>query len=111
MLLLWILKEEPVLMKMEIQSSLSSFNISDNNLVLLLCRCQDYILIDRGVGGTTEICGNTTGELQLESGEFNVFFRSNDNNNDHQGFEMLIICFQPSEADLEGTFDKVLHCD
>ena len=36
-------------------------------------RCQDYILIDRGVAGTTEICGNTTSEEsegELESGKF-----------------------------------------
>ena len=66
------------------------------------------------MGGTTEICGNTTGrdsELQLQSGEFKVFFRSSDNNNNHRGFVMLIICFQPSEADFKGTFDKVLNCD
>ena len=64
------------------------------------------------MGGTTEICGNTTGrdsELQLQ--EFKVFFRSSDNNNNHRGFVMLIICFQPMEADFKGTFDKVLNCD
>ena len=90
-----------------------SFNNSVNNLVLLLYRCSDYILIDRGTGGTTEVCGNTPGDnsmLQLQSGEFKVFFRTSEENT-VKGFQMYIICFQPSEADLEGTFDKVLNCD
>ena len=84
-----------------------------NNLVLLLYRCSDYILIDHGVNRTIEICGNTPGNnsmLQLQSGEFKVFFRTSEENN-VKGFQMYIICFQPMEADLEGTFDKVLNCD
>ena len=90
-----------------------SCNNSVNNLVLLLYRCSDYILIERGTGGTTEVCGNTTGNnsmLQLQSGEFKVFFRTSEENTVKE-FQMYIICFQPSEADIEGTFDKVLHCD
>ena len=91
-----------------------SCNNSVNNLVLLLYRCSDYILIERGTGGTTEVCGNTPGDnsmLQLQSGEFKVFFRTSEENT-VKGFQMYIICFlPPSEADLEGTFDKVLNCD
>ena len=49
--------------------------------------------------------------LQLQEGEFKVFFRSNDNNNNHRGFVMLIICFQPMEADLEGTLIILINCD
>ena len=60
------------------------------------------------MGGTTEICGNTTGKdsvLELESHEFNVFFRTSEQNEngEFRGFQMYIICFQQTEADLEGV--------
>ena len=67
-------------------------------------RCQDYILIDRGVAGTTEICGNTTSkesEGELEYGKFTVFFRSSERLR-FRGFEMQIVCFRPDERDLPG---------
>lgn len=68
------------------------------------CRCQDYLLIDRGDFGTTEICGNKTPNsslLQLESHSFKVFFRTSEQNR-YPGFEMYVICFKEEERDLPG---------
>ena len=85
---------------------LNAHSLHDNECTIAMSyRCQDYILIDHDVGGTTEICGNTTGKdsvLGLESGEFNVFFRSSEQNK-YGGFQMYIICFQVSETNLEGV--------
>ena len=67
-------------------------------------RCQDYILIDRGSFGTTEVCGNTTLENEvgsLEGGQFKIFFRSSERNR-KPGFRMLVVCFKPEERDSEG---------
>ena len=68
-------------------------------------RCQDYLLIHRGVAGTTELCGKTTTNdsvFQLESGEFNVIFRSSEERN-FTGFQMYVICFREDEADIKGA--------
>jgi hypothetical protein len=67
-------------------------------------RCQDYILIDRGDFGTSEICGNESfinRELQLNGGKFRVFFRSSEQVKG-EGFQMYVICFREAERDLPG---------
>ena len=72
-------------------------------------RCQDYILIDRGAFGTTELCGNMGGKdslLQLESGNFSVFFRTSEQKKD-TGFEMYAICFEPEEQNVSGPWNAL----
>ena len=72
--------------------------------MLSICRCQDYILIDPGSFGTTELCGNSTSHdsvLQLQSRNFTVYFRTSEDTV-ARGFRMLIVCFNPEERDLEG---------
>ena len=67
-------------------------------------RCQDYIRINRGTFGTTEICGNQTSMdsvLELQSGDFDVFFRTSEETT-FPGFEMYVICFEPLERRLPG---------
>jgi hypothetical protein len=67
-------------------------------------KCQDYILIDRGVGGTTEICGNSVPKdslMELQPRNFTVFFRTSETEK-FTGFEMYIICFQPEERNQTG---------
>ena len=67
-------------------------------------RCQDYILIDRGMGGTTEICGNSSSDdsvLELQSPEFTVFFRTSEEKK-FRGFQMYIICFREADRDRRG---------
>ena len=70
-----------------------------------ISRCQDYILIDRGQYGTTEICGTEpfiSRELKLNEGKFKVFFRTSEQVKG-EGFQMYIICFQETERDMEGN--------
>ena len=77
-----------------------------------LCRCQDYILIDRGDFGTTEICGNTSfilSDLKLNGGKFKVFFRSSEEVMG-EGFQMYIICFREEERDLPGLCMRMYTC-
>ena len=72
--------------------------------MLSICRCQDYILIDRGPFGTTELCGNSTSDdsvLELESRNFTVYFRTSEDTV-ARGFQMLIVCFNHEERNLEG---------
>ena len=70
-----------------------------------ICRCQDYILIDRGEGGTTEICGNSTTDnntFLLDSNNFTVFFRTSEVGR-FQGFKMNIACLGGDSAcDMQG---------
>jgi hypothetical protein len=57
-------------------------------------RCQDYVRIDRGVGGSTEFCGNTPPKdslSQLEAKNFEVVFRSSERGR-FRGFEMYVVC-------------------
>ena len=73
--------------------------------ILIFYRCQDYILIDRGDFGTSEICGNESfinRELQLNGGKFRVFFRSSEQVKG-EGFQMYVICFREAERDLPGN--------
>ena len=57
------------------------------------------------MAGTTELCGNTTTNdsvLELQSGAFDVTFRSSEERN-FTGFQMVVICFRPDERDMEGV--------
>ena len=74
------------------------------------CRCQDYILIDSGVGRTTEICGNISANsvFTLGTRNFTVYFRSSETIN-HKGFEMYIVCFRPNETDQPGDYHRACH--
>ena len=79
----------------------------------VIFRCRDYILIDRGEFGTTEICGNQTSMdsvLELQSADFKVFFRTSEETK-NTGFEMYAICFEPEERDLEGLLNKFSYFD
>ena len=81
-----------------------NFDITHAKKCCWTYRCQDYILIDRGDFGTTEICGNTsliTRELKLNGGRFKVFFRSSEEKND-TGFQMYVLCFREAERDMPG---------
>ena len=72
------------------------------------CRCVDYIFIDRGSFGTTEICGNQSLlELKLNVGKFKVIFRSSDRISGGAGFKMIVTCFQEMERDLPGSILSV----
>ena len=71
------------------------------------CRCVDYVLIDRGDFGTTEICGNQSLlESKLNVGKFKVIFRSSDTTSG-AGFQMIVTCFQEAERDLPGSILSV----
>ncbi|CAI8014636.1 hypothetical protein GBAR_LOCUS9133, partial [Geodia barretti] len=63
-------------------------------------RCQDYILIDRGTSGPTEICGNSSNGAmsELESGSFTVIFRTSEEKK-FGGFEIHVICFREEDRD------------
>ena len=66
----------------------------------IINRCQDYVLIDRGFGGSTEVCGNTSTRdsvLQLQSGGFRVFFRSSEVRK-FAGFRMFIVCVNEGDT-------------
>ena len=66
------------------------------------CRCQDYIIIDRGSFGSNEFCGNVSlNESRLNVGKFKVLFRSSEEVMG-AGFQMYIICFKDEERDIEG---------
>ena len=59
--------------------------------------CYDFIRINRGRAGTTEICdriGSSNFLLQLESGNFTVTFRTSAEG-EFPGFQMYIVCFEP----------------
>ena len=62
--------------------------------MLVIYRCQDYILIDSGPFGTTELCGNTTTVLELQIRNFTVYFRTSEEGR-RRGFEMFVVCFNP----------------
>ena len=62
--------------------------------MLVIDRCQDYLLIDNGPFGTTELCGNTTTVLELQTGDFTVYFRTSEEGR-RRGFEMYVVCFNP----------------
>jgi hypothetical protein len=67
-------------------------------------RCQDYILIDRGISGTSEICGNSIPNAtvsELQSGNFTVYFRTSEKKK-LGGFEMYVICFREADRDRRG---------
>jgi hypothetical protein len=94
------------------EGRLAFFNVTDINLqgredcldTNKKQKCQDYILIDRGMSGTTEICGNSASNdsvLELESGSFTVFFRTSEEKK-LGGFEMYIICFRAADRDRRG---------
>ena len=75
------------------------------------CRCQDYILIDSGMGETKEICGNNTSAnsvFTLGTRNFTVYFRSSETIN-HKGFEMYIVCFRSGETDQPGDYYRACH--
>jgi hypothetical protein len=58
--------------------------------------CYDFIRINRGRAGTTEICdriGSSNFLLQLESGNFTVTFRTSAEG-EFPGFQMYIVCFE-----------------
>ena len=52
------------------------------------------ILIDKDPFGTTELCGNTTTVLELQTGNFTVYFRTSEEGR-RRGFEMFVVCFNP----------------
>ena len=67
-----------------------------------LSRCQDYVQIIRGAFGTTDACGNQTGDdavIELEFGDYIVVFRTSEEIRG-RGFEMYSVCFKPTERDL-----------
>ena len=67
-------------------------------------RCQDFILIDRGISGTSEICGNSIPNAtvsELQSGNFTVYFRTSEKKK-LGGFEMYVICFREADRDRRG---------
>ena len=68
-------------------------------LSLLLCRCEDYILIDRGDFGSTEICGNSTSANMMPlPNNFTVNFRTSDSEFVRgRGFRMLVFCAVPDD--------------
>ena len=67
-----------------------------------VCRCSDYVIIDRGIAGTTEICGNSpSSDSRIQLNNFTVTFRS-DKERTYTGFEMYVTCFWPEEANKEG---------
>ena len=73
-------------------------------LSLLLCRCEDYILIENDFV-STEICGNSTSTptwMLLLSNNFRVFFRTSESVQGH-GFEMYSICFSSDEPGIIHT--------
>jgi hypothetical protein len=74
-------------------------------------RCVDYILIDRGSFGATEICGNQSLlELKLNVGKFKVLFRSNDRISG-AGFQMIVTCYKETERDLPGCLRPSSFCN
>lgn len=93
---------------------LAYFNVTENDIQGKTCadqaginRCQDYVEIDRGSFGTSEFCGNDTANAttsQLELGTFNITFRTSEMVRG-VGFSMLVVCFKPSERDLEGCLN------
>ena len=64
--------------------------------MLVIHRCQDYVLIDGGPFATTD--GNTTSVLELATGTFTVFFRTGEEQVQRIGFQMLVVCFDPVES-------------
>lgn len=72
-------------------------------------RCEDYIQINRGIFGTTEICGNNTPSSsvsQLESSSANIIFRTSEEVHG-VGFEMQVICFRETDRDLPGISNSI----
>ena len=76
---------------------------------MIIFRCSDYLLIDRGAFGTTEICGNGTFEYSpiasssiwnLYPQSFRILFRTSEEARG-KGFQMLFICFkdEPMEGE------------
>ena len=70
-----------------------------------LRRCQDYILIDRGAAGVTEICGNLSTAFDsifsLDFGSLRVVFRSGEASEGFTGFSMVLYCINP-QCDFRG---------
>ena len=80
-----------------------------NHVHINILRCEDYILIDLGTLGTTELCGNDTLQqlaYTLEFGSTNVTFRTSESVQG-VGFMMLVICFRETDRDLPGMNDQV----
>lgn len=62
----------------------------------LLCRCEDYILIERG-GSHVEICGNISSiptTEYVQPNNFTVIFRTSESVQG-DGFLMGVICYVP----------------
>ena len=81
-------------------------------LSIFLCRCEDYILIDRGGFGSTEICGNNTSTTHtivrsntLQSRNLlRIFFRTSDSESVRgRGFQMFVICAAPGDPGIVHT--------
>ena len=77
----------------------------------LPCRCEDYILIDRGDFGSTEICGNDTSTANillsnnsntLQSSNLKVIFRTSESVRGH-GFQLFVICAPPDDPGIIHT--------
>ena len=75
----------------------------------LLCRCEDYILIDRGDSGTIEICGNSTSTADMillsnnfKSSNLTVIFRTSESVQGH-GFQMFVFCAAPDDPGIMHT--------
>ena len=74
----------------------------ENKPLSALYRCQDYVIVDRALGGSTDdICDhNIYG--QTVSQNFSVTFRSSETGT-HKGFIMFITCFK----DQSSMFSKI----
>ena len=75
-----------------------------------MCRCQDYLQIDRGAFGTTDVCGDTPSPdavVQLEFGDFTAVFRTSEEVRG-VGFQMYTVCFKQAETNLIGTSNTII---
>ena len=73
-------------------------------LTYVYCRCQDYVQIQRGSFGSTDICGTLPSNdsvLELEFGDFTVVFRTSEEVR-RRGFEMYTLCFRGAERNMPG---------
>ena len=76
--------------------------------MLVIHRCQDYLLIVDGPFGTTELCGNTTATpLVLQTGTFTVYFRTSEEGRG-RGFEMYVVCFDPEHREFPFAGNNII---
>ena len=77
-------------------------------IIIIIYRCQDYILIKDSRTNPIEICGNYSSNAEtdlasfVQSSSMNVIFRTSEEGR-FTGFEMLVACFKPAQCDLEGA--------